>query len=48
MNYANKCPGCKNYILGEFCYTCNKNVNEFPNDSDIPDFLKDLFKNGGK
>jgi len=43
-NYANKCPKCQSYILGEYCYICNIDIrNYLINNKEIPDFLKDIF-----
>jgi len=46
-NNINQCPRCKNYIIGDFCFTCNHNISEYKintdsNSEDIPDFLKDI------
>lgn len=47
MNNANQCPNCKQYILGSYCFTCKSEIAEFDSQN-IPDFLKDLFKDKGE
>jgi hypothetical protein len=42
INEANKCPGCKNYIIGDYCYLCQKAIRDYPKE-EIPDFLKEIF-----
>jgi hypothetical protein len=27
MNNANKCPKCKQYIIGTYCYTCKDEIS---------------------
>jgi len=44
MNNVNKCHQCKNYILGTFCYTCNKDVTEMEPDDAFFDFFKEILK----
>jgi len=54
-NLANKCPQCKKYIIGYYCFQCKIDISDFMNDNseilddaDIPDFMKDIFGNFGK
>ena len=44
MNNANKCPQCKQFIIGTYCYTCKKDINEMKISTDsMPDFIKNFF-----
>jgi len=42
-NKANQCPKCSNYIIGEYCFTCQIDIRNYLT-NDIPDVLKDIFK----
>lgn len=41
MTDANKCPFCKTYILGDFCFKCNKSIKDL-NIEDL-NIFKDIF-----
>ena len=43
MNNANKCPKCKQYILGTYCYTCKQDINDMISTDSMPDFMKEFF-----
>ena len=50
MDNANQCPGCGNYIIGEYCCTCKQDIRSIiipPKQptGNMPDFMKDIFKN---
>ena len=37
MSDAHKCPKCKLFIIGDYCFTCKINIR------DNIDFFKDIF-----
>ena len=49
MNNSNKCPQCKTFIIGTYCYKCKKNIR----DMQVPNFfegtpLEDIFNSFNK
>ena len=50
-SFANKCPNCKTFILGDYCHICKKSIYEISDNSlkgieekEIPDFFNEFFK----
>lgn len=42
-NSANQCPRCGNYILGNYCFSCEIDIRNYLIDDNMPDFFKDIF-----
>lgn len=45
-NSSNQCPRCKNYILGEYCYTCKEDIRNMTENIFTGTPLEDIFKKG--
>ncbi len=44
MNDSHRCPKCKLFIIGTYCYTCNEDIHEIRFDTSVDDMLKDIFE----